>query len=309
MGKDIPVGSALIVYARDDERIYQDTLKLRFELAGIHPFLDLKEINPGDEWQEKLEQAYKSTSCGVPILTPNSVSSPWVLYEIGFLCGRGKRIVPYLYTANMAAKKRQKFIDDIPQFIKKFQYSEDPDRIIETVKRNILVIDKLFMNPELDKRVINKLVQLKLTIELEDVSESLEEALSFGYQIVRFGRWEIQKNEPFNSEMDETDRLHKVFYKNVVQYDGETQRLKIDFIIPIHRKWGTTFKLFVDCKEAGLVKDVQQLLIANGIEDGQSDSGEKQRVYFLLPEKKGKLNIVQEPYETISVRNNYLFPV
>jgi TIR domain len=309
MGEDVPLGSVLIVYAREDVRIYEDILKLRFELAGIHPFIDFKEINPGDEWYAKLEQAYKRSSCGVPILTPNSITSPWVLYEIGFLCGRGKRIVPYLYTANMDGKKKKKFMDEIPQFIKTFQYSDDPDRIVDTVKRQIMVIDKLFDNAELNKRVIEKLVQLKMTLELEDVLRSLQEALSFGYQIVRFGRWEIQKNEPFNSEIDETDRLHKIFDKNVVQYDEETHRLKIDFIIPIHRRWGTTFKLFVDCREGGLVKDVQQLLIANGLEDGvQSDSGEKQMMYFLLPEKRG-LHIVQEPYQNIVVRNNYLFPV
>ena len=37
MGKDIPVGSALIVYARDDERIYQDTLKLRIRAGRNTP--------------------------------------------------------------------------------------------------------------------------------------------------------------------------------------------------------------------------------------------------------------------------------
>jgi hypothetical protein len=306
-GEGVPVGSALIVYSSADKQIFEDVLQHRFQKAGIPYFLDLKDIDPGDEWEHKLEEAYKRTSCGVPILTPNSVTSSWVLYEIGFLRGRGKKVVPYVNTSNLSPPAKKKFLDSIPQFIKKIQFKEDPDRIVQTVKHEIFLVENLFDNSDLNKRVIDKLVQLDLTLELDDIPRSIEHELKFGYQVVRFGRWEFPTKEPHNSGTDEMDRLHKPFYNAVPQYDTKTHTLKIDFIIPIHKKWGTTFKLFVDCNRLEIIKQVQQLLENNGLDDvRQSGSGEKQRIYFLVPE--GDIAVVHEPYENITVRNNYIFP-
>jgi hypothetical protein len=294
------VRSVLIVYARDDECIYKDTLKHRFERAGIDPFLDVK-VGPGKDWQQTLEQAYRSASCAVAILTPDSIKSPWVSYEIGFLDGIRKKIVPYLCTAGMGDKRKKEFTKQIPKWISHIQSSENPDQIIDGV------VQILVNNRELSPWVMGNRVQLMLiTLELGKVLETLKETLIFGYQIVRFGRWgthgkpyagnpHVRFDVPYNSEIDES----------VVGYERETQRLKIDFIVPIYRKWGTTFKLFVDCKEAGLVKDVQQLLIINGLlEPCQGGSGEEQRIYFLL-DKKDKLDVVEEPYKDTTVRNNY----
>jgi len=91
MGTGVPVGSVLIVYSTKDERFVNETLKGKLDQAGIPYFLDKKDIKPGDIWEEKLDEAYKSTSCGIPVVTRNSINSPWVMYEIGFLRGRGKK--------------------------------------------------------------------------------------------------------------------------------------------------------------------------------------------------------------------------
>jgi len=161
----------------------------------------------------------------------------------------------------------------------RFQYSDQADRIIETVRREILYVGDLFSNSELNQKVISKLVQLKLTLELDDVPESIEDKLSFGYQIVMFGRWEFQTKEPHDSELEETDRLHKVLYKSDSHYIADARVLRIDFDVPIHRRWGTTFKLFVDVYELSLINAAKKLLADNGLEDiGQSGSGEKQRI-------------------------------
>ncbi len=307
-GKDKPIGSVMIIYAREDYKVFEDVLEPRLKSEGIPYFLDVERIKPGDEWLKKLENAYETSSCGIPILTPNSVKSPWVWYEIGVLHGKGKTILPFLYLVNISEKEKTKFINSLPEFITRPQYSTNPDEIIESAKEHIFFFGKFFDNPELNKRVVKKLTQLRISLELENVNEVVAQNLSFGYQIVRFGIFEIIKNEPFNTELEECDRIHKIFYHASKSYDKINKTLKVDFTIPIHRRWGTTFKLFVDVSDLSLIKDVIKILKDNELEDIKpSGSGEKQRIYFLVPEKY--INITKEPYESFEILNNYIFPV
>lgn len=309
-GIGVPVGSVLIIYSTKQHRIFEDVLKTRLDQEGIPYFLDKEQIKPGDEWFESLNEAYKNTSCGIPILTPTSIKSPWVLFEIGVLCGKGKKIIPFLSTVNLEEKQKAKFLNSLPEFVSRFQWSDEPDKVIDSARKHIFYIGDLSGNRDLDKRIIKHLIQLKLTLELENVPERFLHSLNFGYQIVRFGRWEFQQKEPYDSGIDETDRLHKIFYRHEKDYLKDSEALKIDFVIPVHRKWGTTFKLFVDTDNLRLLKDIEKLLIDNGLEDvKQSGSGEKQRVYFLIPEKCEAINVVTEPYENIRIVNNNVFPV
>jgi len=309
-GKDIPIGSVLIMYSSAQRKIFDHVLKDRLDREGIPYFLDKEQIKPGDTWLDNLEQLYRATSCGIPILTPTSMKSPWVLYEIGVLSGKDKKIVPFMYTANLSDKEKERFLKSLPEFISRLQWSDEPENVVDVIKGHIFHIENLFEDQALDKKVIKKLVQLKLAIELEECSADLAHDISFGYQIVRFGRWEFQQKEPFDSELSETDRLHKIFYKHEKMHRSGSQILKVEFAIPVHRKWGTTFKLFVDMDELKLATTVQQLLVRNGFTDvQQSHSGEKQRIYFLIPQECDAVKIVEEPYEGVKIQNNYVFPV
>ena len=307
-GKDKPIGSVMIIYAREDYKVFEDVLEPRLKSEGIPYFLDVEQIKPGDEWLKKLENAYETSSCGIPILTPNSVKSPWVWFEIGVLHGKGKIILPFLYLVNLSEREKSKFINSLPEFITRFQYSTNPDEIIESTKEHIFFFGKFFDNPELNKRVVKKLTQLRISLELENVNEIVAQNLSFGYQIVRFGIFDIIRNEPFNTELEECDRIHRIFYHASKSYDKVNKTLKVDFTIPIHRRWGTTFKLFVDVSNLSLIKDVEKILKDNELEDVKpSESGEQQRIYFLVPRKY--VNIAKEPYESFEILNNYIFPV
>ena len=304
-----PIGSVMIIYARKDYKVFEDVLEPRLKSEGIPYFLDVEQIKPGDEWLQKLENAYKTSSCGIPILTPNSVKSPWVWFEIGVLHGKGKIILPFLYLVNLSEREKSKFINSLPEFITRFQYSTNPDEIIESAKEHIFFYDMLFNNPQLNKRIIKKLTRLRISLELENVNEVVAQNLSFGCIIVRFGSFEIIKNEPFNTELEECDRIiNRTFYHDSKSYDKINQTLKVDFTIPIHRRCGTTFKLFVDVSDLSLIKDVIKILKDNELEDIKLIKykyGEKQRIYFLVSEKY--INITKEPYE--GILNNYIFPV
>ena len=287
--KDKPIGSVMIIYARKDYKVFEDVLEPRLKSEGIPYFLDVEQIKPGDEWLKKLENAYETSSCGIPILTPNSVKSPWVWFEIGVLHGKGKTILPFLYLVNLSEREKSKFINSLPEFITRFQYSTNPDEIIESAKEHIF---------------IKKFTRLRISLELENVNEVVAQNLSFGCIIVRFGSFEIIRNEPFNTELEECDRIiNRIFYHDSKSYDKINKTLKVDFTIPIHHRCGTTFKLFVDVSDLSLIKDVIKILKDNKLEDIKLIKyGEKQRIYFLV-----YINITKEPYE--GILNNYIFPV
>ena len=89
-------------------------------------------------------------------------------------------------------------------------------------------------------------------------------------------------------------------------YNETANTLKVECILPVHNKWGLTFKLFLDVNDLKKIGDVKSLLYGNNfLNVDQSGSGEKQRIYFLIPNEF--CAVVEEPYHKIL--NNYLPPV
>lgn len=75
---------------------------LRSFLRGLFPdarfFVSGDDIPPGDRWRESLERALREYSCGILVLTPAAVRSPWLLFEAGALSARrGNQLVPLLF--------------------------------------------------------------------------------------------------------------------------------------------------------------------------------------------------------------------
>ena len=335
--------------------------------------------------ETKFRQALNKASCGVITLTPQSINSPWILFESGVLIGRKIPIIPF--QMDVSDKKQ------LPGFIEQYQLVKDIDTLIDLVSTHIYKFSNIFGKEykELNNKILNKLNQVKLTLKFENVDKDLQNNLRFGYQIIRFGTWNLIKNEPKylfswdevpgndnirlleflkqnfnidwveiakvekfedgrtikisaendslslrlnnektevnlkiedgrtdkfivktengtlkikNSEMDETDRIHKINFIDKISYETNTNALKVEYILPVHRKWGLTFKLFVDVDNLEKLNTVMSILERTGYQKmSQSKSGEKQRIYFLIPDDKCK--IVEEPDKIL---NNYLNP-
>jgi hypothetical protein len=82
-----------IAYAAQDlEWVQQFYAALRD--GGINAWLDLVEIRPGDRWKERIENALGDAETMVFVLTPNSVTNHWMLFELGAAIARSKRIIP-----------------------------------------------------------------------------------------------------------------------------------------------------------------------------------------------------------------------
>jgi hypothetical protein len=126
-------GTIFLSYARaDDEKPpFEDTVhgwvtffwnQLRFELnnAGVHQatlWLDRYQIEPAEEFTEKIEAALREARLIVPILSPNWVQRPCCLQEITRFCE--------LHARNVGANdnvalviKREPLADAIPKVLK-----------------------------------------------------------------------------------------------------------------------------------------------------------------------------------------------
>ncbi len=80
-----------ISHSSKDNEKYLYPLRDAMIKAGLYPLCDRDFLSGGDEYQKEIEKALDCYAA-VIILTPASLLSDWVNYEIGFLSGRGKQI-------------------------------------------------------------------------------------------------------------------------------------------------------------------------------------------------------------------------
>jgi len=81
--------------------------------GGIKAWFDMADIAPGDRWQEKIQEALRESGTLVMVLSPNSITSPWMFFELGAAFADKKRIIPVLIGDMDTAK--------IPMALQKFQ--------------------------------------------------------------------------------------------------------------------------------------------------------------------------------------------
>ncbi len=102
----------------------------KIDLSGAVSFRDDRDIKGGDDIPDEIVKQIKASDEVLILLTPQSVSRPWVLLEAGMAIARRKRIVPVLYHVTA---------DPIPAMIKskKAYHLNDIDRYFEELKERI----------------------------------------------------------------------------------------------------------------------------------------------------------------------------
>lgn len=82
-------------YSTEDLSLAQDLVD-DLQRCGLRCFLASRNISSGRLWQEEIRQALVASRVAVLLLTPNSVSSAWVMCEAGAGWALDKNIVPAL---------------------------------------------------------------------------------------------------------------------------------------------------------------------------------------------------------------------
>ncbi len=85
-----------ISYSRKDSAFAEDLL-LALEAAGFDPYLDKHDIVPGEPWEERLDRLIQAADTVVFIISPNSIRSERVEWEINRTEDLGKRIIPVVW--------------------------------------------------------------------------------------------------------------------------------------------------------------------------------------------------------------------
>lgn len=84
-----------ISYSRGDAEFAK---RLRHELkqAELSAWLDVDGLEPGSEWQPKLEEALRTASAVVVCLSPKSANSAYVTFEWSYAMGAGVKVFPVI---------------------------------------------------------------------------------------------------------------------------------------------------------------------------------------------------------------------
>lgn len=107
-----------ISYASADET-YARQIAAILDAEGIEYFFDKKDVNWGANVPQEISNAISECSELVVIISPASVKSQWVPFEIGGASALGKRILPYLTHPSIT----------LPAFIQQYHYKTSLDDI------------------------------------------------------------------------------------------------------------------------------------------------------------------------------------
>ena len=84
-----------ISYSSVDERLAKE-IQSTLDQVGVDSFLDKKDIGWGDEVLERVAKGLTDSSAVVVIISPASLKSQWVPFEVGHAMALGKKILPFL---------------------------------------------------------------------------------------------------------------------------------------------------------------------------------------------------------------------
>ena len=123
-----PEFDVFISYAAGDSPI-ADELRNDLEKNGLKCFMAEKDIQVATEWQESIRTALVGSKRVLVLLTPRSISRPWVLMETGAAWALGKALIPAL--SHVAAKE---LLDPLRRY---------QARVIETTAQRQALVNEL----------------------------------------------------------------------------------------------------------------------------------------------------------------------
>lgn len=94
---------------------------------GITYFLDRKDVKWGDDVGEEIAKGVTASTDMIVIISPASLKSQWVPYEIGQASGQGKPILPYLTHPSLS----------LPSYLQKLHYTSDLQAVRDYLKEEV----------------------------------------------------------------------------------------------------------------------------------------------------------------------------
>jgi len=106
-----------VSYAHEDSKVADDIEDI-LTTCGIDFFRDVKSIAWGDSIDGEVKTALNQARAVLVIISPASLKSYWVHYEIGFASALGKRVLPFLTHPSL----------DVPGYIINLRHLDNMDQ-------------------------------------------------------------------------------------------------------------------------------------------------------------------------------------
>ena len=121
-------------YSSEDSAIASEMAE-DFEALDLRCFMAEKDLMAGTVWQEKIREALQYSRVGVILVTPNSISSNWIMCEAGAFWSLNKPLAPAIMHASIhelpevistyqcgryeTAADRKKFVDGVKELCRR----------------------------------------------------------------------------------------------------------------------------------------------------------------------------------------------
>jgi len=107
-----------ISYSSVDEPLAKE-IEGTLEATGISAFRDKKDIDWGDDVLERVAKGLTDCSAVVVIVSPASLKSQWVPFEVGHAMALGKKVLPFLAHPSI----------DVPDFLRKLNHKQRVEEV------------------------------------------------------------------------------------------------------------------------------------------------------------------------------------
>src|SRR5436190_242245 len=86
-----------ISYSRRDSTEFAEELLALLEVAGFAPFLDRRDVKPGEEWERRLGGLIEQSDTVVFVVSPEAVRSECCVREVDRTIELSKRLLPAIF--------------------------------------------------------------------------------------------------------------------------------------------------------------------------------------------------------------------
>jgi hypothetical protein len=116
------MGKVLISYSQVDSEIADEIVRTLLK-QNVEIIRDVRDVSWGESVELKVDKGFDEISAVLVVISPASLKSQWMPYEIGFVTGRGKTVIPYITDPSLeipADIKGLKSLTEISQVMEYF---------------------------------------------------------------------------------------------------------------------------------------------------------------------------------------------
>jgi hypothetical protein len=95
------MSKVLISYSQADSEIADEIVRTLVK-QKVEILRDVRDVSWGESVELKVDRGFDEISAVLVVISPASLKSQWMPYEIGFLRGKEKTVLPYITDAALA---------------------------------------------------------------------------------------------------------------------------------------------------------------------------------------------------------------